>query len=138
MTSRRGLLWAAVIGLALGAWLLSSITAGAQERPPVGFSALGWASYGLAGADVATTMWAVGHGAGEEANPALGPLADHPVAFGAVRLGGSVLVNEWTGHLYKTRPKTAIGLRIAFVALQAGVVAWNAKQVRQIQRGDTR
>jgi uncharacterized membrane protein len=133
MLSRRALLAVSLVCFALAGLLLSCVTAGAQAREPLAFRLLGPSSVALAGADVAQTMWASGHGGAQESNPVLAPLAGSPIAFGVVRVGGSAAINAWTARLYRTRPKAAWTVRVVFVALQATVVAWNARQLAQMK-----
>ena len=81
----------------------------------------------LAGADLAMTMRCVGAGTCCEQGPLLKPLADHPVAFGAVKAGAMtamlLAVYHWTRP--HTRERYA-GLAL-IVASQAVIVALNAR-----------
>ena len=132
MRSGRGLLIVATVCLVAGLLLLSCVTAGAQEhKPSFAFRALGVATVVLAGVDTAQTADALARPGYHEGNPVLEPVAGHPWALGAVRVGAAVGMNAWTGHLAKTRPRAALWVRVATVALWGTVCALNVRTVKE-------
>ena len=121
----------AVVCLTLGVWLLSCVTAGAQEPESRLFKGLGVAYLVLSGMDAAQTTWAMGHGGFSELNPVMRPLTKYPGALGGVKIALPVFINYGTSKGYRTNPKTALWLRVALVGVQTSVVVWNANQLRR-------
>lgn len=77
------------------------------------------ASYAtLQALDVVSTVKAVGSNRGQEVNPMLGNLAEHPVAFAAVKGGVTLATTLMMRRYAKEHPKAAaitmIGLNIGY------------------------
>jgi hypothetical protein len=124
------------LALVLSALCLAGL-AGAQEVPKESplFRGLGIAYLILGSADTAQTAYAMGQGGYHEMNPILRPVADKPVALGALKMAVPLTFTYGTAQLWKS-PKandrtSAVVLRVIAVALQGGVVVWNARQLRR-------
>jgi hypothetical protein len=86
----------------------------------------------LAGADMAVSMDAFARGQAREANPLLRPLVSRPWAFGAVK-GAFDAGAVWGIYELERDPNTVRRrvIALAIVALKAGVVAWNLRELRR-------
>ena len=79
--------------------------------------------------DVASTVVAVNRGRGNEANPLVRGLADHPFMFGAIKGGVTISTVMAIRSLAKKRPKAAA---LTWIGLNAGygvVVASNLRVI---------
>lgn len=83
----------------------------------------------LAAADLAQTSRCLGAGTCLELNPVLRPIAHQPVLLGAVK-AGLTLATVRVCTRYPARSRARYGCLTGAVALQAGVVAWNAYALR--------
>jgi hypothetical protein len=131
--SHRYLLVVAVVGLGLGAWFLSCVTAGAQETRDESrlFRALGAVTILTAAIDTAQTAGALARPGYREANPALRPLAAHPLALGAGKGAAAIGLNAWTARVWKRHPRAALIARAVVVGAWSAAIAVNLKTVRR-------
>lgn len=105
------------------------LTASQESRDPLYVGLL--TSYGvLQFTDNGLTLYGLGSGQVHEANPILRPLSDRPLAFSftkAAVAAGSILAIREVGKRNKKAAKILLGI---LNGLYAGVVIWNAKQLK--------
>lgn len=104
-----------------------------NDPPDRWADALTVAVAGLAAADVAQTSRCLGAGTCREANPIMAPMAGRPVLFGLVK---GALAASLVAHCRKApaRSPRRYGCFVGAVAVQAGIVAWNARALRATTR----
>ena len=100
-----------------------------EPHPTITHSAIAAAAIGQF-TDVSTTMYAMGRGGFEEANPLLSWAEDKPVAMGVVKGLVATVTTVTLVKLHARRPKTTLVLALALTALQAWVTWRNAEVLR--------
>ena len=76
------------------------------------------------GADLATTMYALGRGGLQEANPVFSSLSDHPALAGATKMGVAAATAFLLLKVHATHP------RLAFWLSTVGASAYSAIAIR--------
>jgi hypothetical protein len=112
---------------ALVLFVLCAVPAQAQERQD---RALDWSIGALtiaATADATTSMALLSQPGFREGNPLLKPFQDSPVAFGIAKGAYTAGLIYAIRGLHKTHPRAAVIVAIVATAIEAGLVASNAR-----------
>jgi hypothetical protein len=105
-----------------------SAPARAEDRGPI-HVALG-AYMTLNGVDLAETMYLLGAQQGHEGNPVLAPFADHPVAYGAVKIAAASAFIYTMLQLHRTHPRLTWVLTGFGIAAESFTAVHNARLLR--------
>jgi hypothetical protein len=83
------------------------------------------------GADLATTMYALGRGGYREANPMFGLLSDHPALAGATKMGVAAATSFLLLKVHAKHPRLAFWLSTAGAGVYSAVAIHNAQLIRR-------
>lgn len=87
----------------------------------------------VSGADLATTMYALGAERGREGNLLYAPFTNRPWATGAIKMGTAAGVALMLTRLVPEHPKTVKVATVFISAAVAGITIHNARIVRDVQ-----
>jgi hypothetical protein len=96
-----------------------------QAKPSVLFRVLG---VGYLVTSVVDATQTVSMADRRELNPVMRPIADSPVALGAVKVLVPLGFNAWTERIRGQHPRLALGLRVMAVSVQTAVVIRASRQ----------
>jgi hypothetical protein len=83
------------------------------------------------GADLATTMYALGRGGFREVNPVFRPLSDHPALAGATKMGVAVATQFLLMKVHATHPRLAFWLSTVGAGAYSAIAIHNAVLIQR-------
>jgi len=108
--------------------LLVPSTARAADEPHAVITHVAIAAYiAASGADLSTTMYAIGSRTGQEGNPLFAPFVNTPWASGVVKMGVAAATAWGLVKLHDTHPKIALIAAISGTVYFSAIAAHNAR-----------
>jgi len=125
LNSQRVTLAAFLVVLAL---LVPSTARAADDEPHAVITHVAIAAYiAASGADLSTTMYAIGSRTGQEGNPLFAPFVNTPWASGVVKMGVAAATAWGLVKLHESHPKIALIAAISGTVYFSAIAAHNAR-----------